>query len=549
MTRRLAFALVSIALLATIALAPAPAAAASCTLATFTALGLPDTTITVVQALAAGTNPAPVGTIALPICRVKGVIAPAINFEVWMPTTDWNGKFQAVGNGGLAGSISFSDMRTAISRNYATSSTDTGHSSNLPTDGWWTNAQQIKDYGYRSIHELTVKSKAIITAFYGVPSQYSYFNGCSTGGRQAFMESQRYPEDYDGIIAGSPVYRVIQLRSRHVWTWQCNHEDMTEAHAIPTAKLPAIFNAVVAACDALDGLVDGQVDDPRRCDFDASSLLCTSGNNNSCLTDKQVETLKCMYAGPPANPVQVYPGVPMTSELDQGQSIGLTPNPAYTTFFNFTVFQNPNYDFRSFMFNDSVDFALDKVFGGETLEFIHNADNPDLSAFKARGGKMIIWHGWSDPLPNPVDTISYYEKVLAFFGHPSSRGVGPSTDGHGQERNTEEFLRLFLLPNVGHCGGGAAGGPNTLDTLAALEQWVEFGNAPDKIIASRMNGDVVTRTRPICAYPRVARFTGSGSINDASNFVCELKGLDRADQATGFDHGLQGRDNARRNKR
>jgi feruloyl esterase len=192
-----------------------------------------------------------------------------------------------------------------------------------------------------------------------------------------------------------------------------------------------------------------------------------------------------MYAGPQNG---FYPGVPMTSELDQGQSIGIVPNPAYTTFFNYTVFENPNYDFRTFNFDTDVAFALNKVFGGETLDFIHNADNPDLSAFKARGGKMIIWHGWSDPLPTPVDTIRYYENVLALFGHPSVGGVGPSTNGRGQESTTEEFLRLFLLPNVGHCGGGAAGGPNTWDLVSALEQWVEDGIAPEEIIASRVTG-------------------------------------------------------------
>ncbi len=548
MSRRFFLLVLSIALIATVVLAPRPAVAtpAPCALATFAALNLPDTTITLVQSLPAGSNPSPVGTIALPICRVRGVIAPAINFEVWMPTANWNGKFQAVGNGGLAGSISFADMRTALSDNYATASTDTGHSSNAPADPWWTNAQQIKDYGYRSIHELTVKAKAIINGFYELAPQYSYFNGCSTGGRQAFMEAQRYPEDYDGILAGSPVYRVIQLRSRHVWTWQCNHEDLTESHAIPASKLPAIFSSVVAACDALDGLVDGQVDDPRRCDFDAGSLLCPGADNATCLTAPQVETLQCMYAGPQNG---FYPGVPMTSELDQGQSIGVVPNPQYTTFFNYTVFENPNYDFRTFNFDTDVAFALNKVVGGETLEFIHNADNPDLSAFKARGGKMIVWHGWSDPLPTPVDTIRYYEDVVAHFGHQSANGVGPSSNGRGQESKTNEFLRLFLLPNVGHCGGGAAGGPNTWDLVSALEQWVEDGTAPEEIIASRVTGGAVTRTRPICAYPQVAQYAGSGSIDDAANFVCELKGLDRADQASGFDHGLQGRDNARRNQK
>ena len=196
-----------------------------------------------------GTNLAPVGNIALPICRVRGVIAPVNLLRSGCRRQTGTGNSRAVGNGGLAGSISFGDMRTAISRNYATASTDTGHSSNAPSDPWWTNAQQIKDYGYRSIHELTVKSKAIINAFYGTDPDRSYFFGCSTGGRQAFMEAQRYPDDYDGIIAGAPVYRVIELRARHVWTWQCNHADPTGERAIPVSKLPAIFKAVVAACD------------------------------------------------------------------------------------------------------------------------------------------------------------------------------------------------------------------------------------------------------------------------------------------------------------
>jgi len=540
MSRRFFLLVLSIAVIGRLTLASALATAmtAPCTLETFAALDLPETTITLAESLPAGPNPAPVGTIALPICRVRGIIAPAITFEVWMPTENWNEKFQGVGNGGLAGSISYSALRDGISHNYATASTDTGHSSNAPGDPWWTNAQQIKDYGYRSIHEMTVKAKAIVEAFYdGDAPHNSYFVGCSTGGRQGFMEAERYPEDYDGIIAGSNVHRVIQLRARHVWTWQCNHLDTTEAHAIPTSKLPVIFNSVVATCDALDGLVDGQVDDPRRCDFNPKSLLCTGADDGTCLTAPQVETLECMYAGP-RNPVtgeQIYPGIPMTSELDLGGSIGVRPNPAYTTFFNYTVFEDPDFDFRTFNFATDVTYALTKEFGGETLEFIHNAVNPDLSNFKARGGKMIIWHGWSDPLPSAVDTIRYYENALATFGH-----------GQGQDYKTEEFLRLFLLPNVGHCGGSNPGGPNVLDPLTALEQWVEGGVAPDKIIASRITDGVVTRTRPLCPYPQVARYVGSGSIDDAENFTCELKGLDQADEASGFDHGLQGRDKARR---
>ena len=502
-----------IVLVATASHAPAPAAAAiaPCTIETFAALNLPETSITLVESLPAGTNSAPVANLPVPICRVRGVIAPSNLFEVWMPTADWNGKFQAVGNGGLAGSISFGDMRTAVGRNYATASTDTGHSSNVAGDPWWTNAQQIKDYGYRSIHELTLKSKAIINAFYGADPDRSYFVGCSTGGRQAFMEAQRYPDDYDGIIAGAPVYRVIELRARHVWTWQCNQADPTGARAIPVSKLRAIFNAVVAACDRPDGLVDGQVDDPRRCRFEPKSLLCTDADNDTCLTAPQVETLECMYAGPvnPRTRKHVYPGVPATSKLDQGSSIGAVPNPQYTTFFQNTVFEDPNYDFLTFNFDTDLKFALNKKFDGETLEFIHHAEDSDLTAFKKRGGKMIMWHGFSDPLPSPVDTIDYYNSIRTRSGH-SRRDA----------EKTEEFVRLFLLPNVGHCGGPAAGGPNEFDPLTALEQWIEEGIAPEEIIASRVTNGVVTRTRPICAYPQMAQYVGSGSIDDAANFVC-----------------------------
>lgn len=512
MHRRFVILVLSIALIAIVAFAPAQAAAANapCTVATFTGL-FPDTTITVAQVVLAAA-PLP------EYCKVHGIVNPKINFEVWMPTTTWNGKFEGVGNGGLAGSISFSDMRTALARNYATAGTDTGHSTNLPppAETWWTNAQQLKDYGYRSIHETAVKAKAIITAFYGAGPRLSYFNGCSTGGRQAFMESQRYPHDYNGIIAGSPVFRVIQLRARHVWTWQANHEEGdNDPHAIPFSKLPMIFNAVVAACDARDGLVDGQVDNPRRCNFKPKSLLCTGADSPTCLTAPQVEALEKMYAGPrnPRTGELIYPGIPKTSELDQAQSIGPVPNPSYTPFFAYTVFENVNYDFRTFNFDSDMWYSLHKVFGGETLEFIHNADDPDLSEFKEHHGKMIIWHPESDPLPNPVDTIRFYENVGTTM-----------RNRHGHDEETQDFLRLFLLPMVGHCGGDSAGGPNTIDLLTALEQWVEQGLAPDKIIASRPAGATVPRTRPICAYPLVARYTGTGSINDAANFVCKFEG-------------------------
>ena len=492
-------------------------ASAPCEVATFVALGLPQTSITLVQSLPAGTHPAPVGTIEAPICRVRGVFAPENNFEVWLPTATWNRKYQGVGNGGLAGSITFGDMRAAVARGYATSSTDTGHDSNAATDPWWRDAQAIKDYGYRSIHETAVRSKAIIRAFYGQAISKSYFNACSTGGRQAFMEAQRYPDDYDGIIAGAPVYRVIDLRARHVNTWQCNHLDSTGARAIPVSKLRPIWEAVVAQCDPIDGLVDGQIDDPRRCNFDPASIQCAGADDGRCLTAAQVETFRCIYKGPTDlnTGKLLYPGPPLGSELDEAQNIGPVPNPQYTIFFANTVFENPAYDFRTFRFDVDLALSLNKVYEGETLEFIHHAESADLRKFARRGGKMIIWHGWSDPLPQPADTIAYYERVDRFF----------KKNTHGRNKtDVEDVARLFLLPNVGHCGGGSAGGPNTWDPLTALEQWVERGVAPKQIVASRVENGAVVRTRPICAYPKRAHYKGKGSIDDAANFVCKKGG-------------------------
>ena len=525
--RRCFFARLQYVLFAALAMLPGMAAAvAPCQVGTFQALGLPNTTVLLVESLAAGSYAQPVGTIDTPICRVRAVFdqRPGLGdfFEVWLPTSTWNGKYQGEGNGGLAGSITYSDMRAAISRGYASSSTDTGHSSNAATDPWWRDALAIKDYGYRSIHETAVRSKAIIQAFYGRAPSLSYFNACSTGGREAFMEAQRYPADYDGIIAGAPVYRVIKLRARHVNTWQCNFLDSSGAHAIPVSKLRPIFEAVIAQCDHIDGLVDGQVDDPRRCNFDPASIQCVGADDGRCLTAAQVETFRCIYKGAtdPNTGELIYPGPPLGSELDEAQNIGAVPNPQYTTFFANTVFENPAYDFKTFRFPDDVTFSLNKQYGGETLEFIHHAESPDLRAFVSRGGKIIIWHGFSDPLPQPTDTIAYYEKVDKFFKKHSK----------GKEKaRVEDFARLFLLPNVGHCGGSAPGGPNTWDPLTALERWVEHGVAPEKIIASRVNNGVVERTRPICAYPKRARYVGSGSINDASNFVCKKGGWEDGD--------------------
>ena len=326
-------------------------------------LVLPDTTITLAQELPAGVNASPVGTIPVAICRVAGTVAPKIKFEVWLPTAAWNGKFQGVGNGGLAGSISYAAMRTALVNGYATASTDTGHVAGDLL--WFTDLQQTIDNGSRGIHEMTVKSKAILRAYYGQRQRYAYFNGCSTGGGQGFMEAQRYPEDYDGILAGAPNYIPTRLRAGgHVWAWYQTHKD--PASTIPSSKLPLFGNAVLAKCDAKDGVVDGVIEDPRTCKFDPVELLCKQGQDPAtCFTQPQVTAAQKLYQGArsPTTGAQIFPGYARGVEFGWNQLIGgATPFGAGDQFFRYAVFQDPAYDFRNFDFDADVALA-DRLFG------------------------------------------------------------------------------------------------------------------------------------------------------------------------------------------
>lgn len=480
------------------------------------ALSLPDTTITLAQSVPAGVNASPVGTISRAICRVAGTVAPQIKFEVWMPSADWNGKFQGVGNGGLAGTISYGALRTALTTGYATASTDTGHVNTDTT--WFTNPQQTIDNGYRAIHEMTVKAKAIIRAYYGERERFAYFNGCSTGGGQGFMEAQRYPADYDGILAGAPNWRPTRLRAGgHVWAWVATHKD--PASTIPAAKLPLIGNAVLAKCDALDGVADGVIEDPRTCRFDPDELLCKQGQDPAtCLAAPQVEAVHKLYQGGrnPNTGEQIFPGYARGAEFGWNALIGgATPFGAGYEFFRWAVFRDPNYDFRQFDFDAHVALA-DQLFG-----HILNADSADLRRFARRGGKLLVYHGWADPLIPTYNTLEYYDQLLDFFGAPGHRGRGENHDYKALER-VQRFARLFLVPGMGHCSGGP--GTDTFDGMGVLEQWVEQGKAPKKIIASHLTNGVVDKTRPLCAFPKVAVYKGAGSTNDATNFVCRDPG-------------------------
>jgi feruloyl esterase len=346
---------------------------------------------------------------------------------------------------------------------------------------------------------MTVVAKALIAAFYGDGPKFSYWNGCSQGGRQGLREAQQYHADYDGIIAGAPAANQPNHYSGSLWVASATLKD--PASFIPQEKYSLINRAVLAACDAKDGVADGVLDDPRRCDFDPQSLACSNADGPSCLTPQQVNAVRQIYA-PAKNPrsgEEIWPGLMRGSELGwAAQAGGPAPIRLATDFFKYLVFDNPNWDWRSFDFDRDVATATAKVGA------IVTTMNADLEAFRSRGGKLILYHGWNDQAIAPENTVKYYASVV---------------DRFGRER-ADQFVRLFMAPGVAHCRGGS--GPDTFDAVGALERWVENGTAPNSIIASRVVNGKVDRTRPLCSYPQVAMFKGSGSTDDAANFECRL---------------------------
>jgi feruloyl esterase len=442
-----------------------------------------------------------------PICRVAGTIDPAIHFEVWLPVgAGYNGRFQAVGGGGLAGIISYPAMATAVQAGFASASTDTGHRADDSL--WLTDPQRREDYGYRAIHEMTVKAQAIIDAYYGGEPAYSYFNGCSTGGRQGLMEAQRYPTDYDGIVSGAPVNTFTRLHMGQLWM---AHATLVDPRATLTADdFALVSKAVLKQCDANDGVEDGVLTDPRTCDFDPRDLECRGRSNDSCLAEPKVEALEKIYGGAvnPRTGVQVYPG------LEPGGEVAQPGNPGWAMIMNgrtpFSLdmavlgamgFENDDWDWKSFDFDQDVALIDNK------LAHVLNAVDPDLRDFKAQGGKLIIYHGWSDPGVMPERTVDYYNEIVDFAGR--------ATGADGQDF-TDEYLRLYMMPGMGHCGGGA--GPDQADFMSSIVDWVEDDRAPERIIASSRDGSV---TRPLCPHPQVAVYT-RGDTSSADSFRCEL---------------------------
>ena len=465
-------------------------------------LALPDTTITRAESVPAGDeNSKPVPSLPA-FCRVAATIAPssdsAIKIEVWLPPApDWNGKYQAVGNGGWAGSIGYPAMAAALRRNYATSGTNTGHDG---AGGSFAlgHPEKLIDYAYRSEHEMTVKAKAIIAAYYGDGPKLSYWNGCSAGGKQALKEAQKFPGDFDGIIAGAPANNWTGRATHSMWVAQAMHKD--EASYIPPEKYPLIHKAVLEACDALDGVADGVLEDPTRCHFDPGVLACKDTASADCLTAPQVEAARRMYSGAvnPRTKQQIYPGFEPGSEVGWRVMGGPQPFGIGIDYFRFVIFKDPAWDFKT------LNFDTDAALAEKTDNGLINATDPNLKEFFGHGGKLIQYHGWNDWQIAPRNSVHYYESVLETFGGASK---------------VQDSYRLFMVPGMGHCGG--SDGPNQFDMLTALEQWVEKGKAPERVIAARRDGKN-DRTRPLCPYPQVASYRGSGSTDDAANFVCAL---------------------------
>jgi feruloyl esterase len=482
---------------------PADLMAASCR--NLTSLRLVNTTVTLSTVVRAGNFKPPVGAeIAdLPsFCRVMMTIQPSsdsdIKAEAWLPMSDWNGKFQEVGNGAWGGSIQYGALADGLKRGYATASTDTGHTGSDASFAMG-HPEKLTDFNYRAIHETALQSRAVIAAVYHSSPRLSYFSGCSGGGRQAFSEVQRFPQDFDGVIAGAPGYDRLNQSFQLVAIAQGTHMD--KASFIPAEKYPAIHEAALNACDAQDGVKDGLISEPMRCKFDPAVIQCKGADSATCLTAPQVQAARKMYAGvnDPKTGQLLFPGQEPGSEMRWGGTSG-SPRPLGMSddLFKYVIFGNPNWDFMSLDLSKHLDMAR-KADKGEL-----SPASANIKPFVGRGAKLLIYHGWGDQNISPRSSTRYYDRLVG-------------TLGQGQ---VDQSVRLYMVPGMGHCGGGE--GPDQFDMLTALEDWRELGKAPAEVIATKMTNGKVAFTRPLCPYPQVARYRGSGSTNEASNFFCQM---------------------------
>ena len=476
-------------------------------------LNLPNVTMNSAQSVAAGafTPPPAPGPFQLSpalfkglpeFCRVMATLTPSsdsdIKIELWLPASGWNNDFQAIGNGGWNGTIGYGPLAEGVKRGFATAATDTGHAGGSASFAMG-HPEKLTDFAYRAVHEMTVTSKAIIQNFYGTAPRYSYWNGCSTGGRQGLKEAQKFPADFDGIVAGAPANYQTHL---HVWSvWVAQQMNQTPDSYLPPAKLAVLHKAVLAACDAEDGVKDGLLNDPTKCHFDPKSIECQGADSPTCLTSAQVAAVQAIYAGPKnAAGKQVFPSFQPGSELGWNLLAGKEAASVASDSFTYVVYKNPQWDWKTMNLDGDV-AQIEKTYGS-----LIDATDPNLKPFFAHKGKLLMYHGWSDQAIAPLNSVNYYSSVVKNLGG---------------EAKASDDIRLFMVPAMAHCGGGE--GPNDFDKMTAIQQWVEQGKAPETMIASHADrSGTVDRTRPLCRYPRVARYKGTGSTDDAANFTCEL---------------------------
>ena len=511
MNQRISIGVFAAIFLAAMLCEAAPAAATSCEkLASF---ALPNARIDSAQVVAAGAFVPPAGPgvprggvaanpfASLPaFCRIAATLTPTadsdIKTEIWLPASGWNGKFQAVGNGGWAGTIPYPAIAAALSSGYAAAGTDTGHTGNS-ADFALGHPEKLIDLAYRSIHEMTVQSKALISAHYGMPAKFSYYNGCSQGGRQGLAAAQKYPEDFNGIIAGAASWNQMRAHAAREALNLIVNKDADSI--IPRSKYAMIHDAVLNACDASDGVKDGVIENPMMCKFDYVQLLCKAGDNAECLTKGQVASAKTMTSpltDPKTGKVLFEGHLMPGSELGWATLGGPEPLSLATSGMRNVVFKDRNWDYHAMNISTDVDLA-DKSDNGAMY-----SGDPNLKPFFDRGGKLLMYHGWTDQQVNPLLSVIYYNNVV-------------KTAGKDKAANS---IELFMMPGMNHCQGGA--GPDSFNKVKVIEDWVEQGKKPNQIIASHSTNGQVDKTRPLCPFPQVAKYKGTGSSDDAANFSC-----------------------------
>jgi feruloyl esterase len=474
------------------------------------ALRLPHTEITAATAIASGAFAPPPGAIGgagvaaayagLPaFCRVQATLRPTsdsdIRIEVWLPAENWNGHLQAVGNGAFMSGIFYGSLAAAVKDGYAGTATNTGKEGN-GGDTLIGRPEKVIDWGYRAVHEMTVAAKAIVAARYGNAVKHSYWNACSTGGRQGLVAAEYFPDDFDGIAAGDAANPMTRNQASTLYSTLAVNKDA--AGFITREKWAAYRAAVKDRCDAADGVKDGLLNDPLSCRFDPKELLCSKGDADSCLTAPQVAAMNTVLAGMknPRTGESLHPGWPVGAA--PGNSIvGREPEQVAVDTFR-VLFNRPDWDYRAMNFD--TDIALADRLGRSLMDA---SDPSRLKAFLARGGKLLLYHGWNDSNISPLLGLDYYNKAVA---------------ANGGKRATYDSIRMFMVPGMGHCQGGE--GPNVFDKMTVITRWVEQGQAPDSIVAAHSADGKVDRTRPLCPYPQLAKYKGSGSTDEAASFAC-----------------------------